>query len=268
MDGTEPLMNALLINAAASLAVALIVGLTTFVVGTRMNRHRVVDIAWGIGFAAIAVTTLVLSHDHGDPLIRWLVTAMTVVWGLRLALHIGIRSRGHDEDPRYEKLLSKAPGNRTWYAFRIVYLLQAGLIWFISIPVQVAQYDDSPSIVVLVVALVVWLVGMYFEAVGDHQLAAFRNDPGNRGKVLDTGLWRYTRHPNYFGDACVWWGLFLAACSSWVGIATILSPLVMTYFLAGKTGKPLMDEHLRATRPGYVDYIRRTSGFIPLPPKR
>ncbi|GAA4900144.1 steroid 5-alpha reductase family enzyme [Stackebrandtia albiflava] len=260
--------QALAVNAAVCLAVALTVGVIAFAVGTARQRHRVVDVAWGLGFAAIAVTGLYLSEGHGDPVRRWVVTAATVVWGIRLAVHIGWRSRGHGEDPRYERLLAKAPGDRTWYALRMVYLLQAGLIWFISLPVQVAQYDASDVDGWLYAGAAVWLVGFGFEAVSDHQLARFRSDPANRGRVLDSGLWRYSRHPNYFGDACVWWGLFLIAAGGLPGAATVLSPLVMTYFLAAKTGRPLMDAHMSRTRPGYADYIRRTSGFIPLPPRR
>jgi steroid 5-alpha reductase family enzyme len=111
-------------------------------------------------------------------------------------------------------------------------------------------------------------VGVVFEGFGDAQLAAFRADPTSKGKVLDTGLWRFTRHPNYFGDACVWWGIFLIACDRPVGLLTVLSPLLMSWFLAKKTGAPLMEAHLSQTRPGYADYMARTSGFFPRPPRR
>ncbi len=116
--------------------------------------------------------------------------------------------------------------------------------------------------------MLLWAVGFVFETVGDLQLTRFRNDPASRGQVLDTGLWRYTRHPNYFGDACVWWGLSLVAFSAWPGVLTILSPLVMTWFLAKGTGKPLLEKDMASRRPGYADYVRRTSGFVPLPPKK
>ncbi|CAM3127922.1 DUF1295 domain-containing protein [Stackebrandtia soli] len=261
-------VQTLLINAGVGLAAALAVVLVAFAVGVSTGRHRVIDVAWGLGFSAIAVTTLLLSTGQGDPVRGWTITTLTVVWGVRLSAHIAVRGRGKGEDPRYERLLSKAPGNRSWYALRMVYLLQAGLLWLISAPVQVAQYDDSPVDGWLYAGAAVWLVGFAMESVSDHQLRRFAADPGNAGKVLDSGLWRYSRHPNYFGDACVWWGLYLIACSSWVGAATIAAPILMTYFLAGKTGKPLMDTHMRQSRPGYEDYIRRTSGFVPLPPRR
>ncbi|GHJ43778.1 membrane protein [Catellatospora sp. TT07R-123] len=255
----------LLFSALAALAVVLV----AFAVGASRDLHRVVDVAWGLGFAAIAVTTYVLSAGHGDPVRRGLVTALTVIWGVRLAAHIAWRGRGHGEDPRYEKLLSRATGSRTWYALRMVYLLQAAVMLFISLPVQFAQYDAAPPDWWLAPGVALWAVGLFFEAVGDAQLVRFTADPANRGKVLDTGLWRYTRHPNYFGDTCVWWGLWLlAAAGGWAGAATVLSPLLMTWLLVARTGKPLLEAGLVRRRPGYGAYIDRTSGFIPLPPRR
>lgn len=259
--------NALGTNLAATAATALAVLLITFAIGTARGRHRVVDTAWGLAFAAIALTTLVLSHDHGDPVRRWLVTALTVAWGLRLAVHLTARNWGEPEDRRYAAMLDDAKGPRSLYALRMVYLLQAALAWFVSLPVQFAQYDPSPPGPLLWAGAALWTVGMVFETVGDAQLQAFRRNRANSGRVLDIGLWRYTRHPNYFGDACVWWGLYLTACGTWAGAGTVLSAAVMTYFLAAKTGKPLMESHLSSSRPGYAAYVRRTSGFFPLPPK-
>ncbi|QSB06410.1 DUF1295 domain-containing protein [Natronoglycomyces albus] len=263
MDNWGPLLLNLGVTAAVSLGVLLL----TFAVAVATGKHRVVDVAWGLAFAIVAFTTWWMSAGHGDDLTRAVVTTATIVWGLRLATHIAWRSRGKPEDPRYEEMLSKAKGNRNVYALRWVYVLQGSLVWFISWPVQVAQYAAAPPLALLWLGVAIWLLGFVFESVGDYQLAAFKNNPANKGKVLQSGLWRYTRHPNYFGDACVWWGLFVMACGSWVGAATIVAPLTMTYFLAAKTGKPLMEEHLSRTRPEYVDYINRTSGFVPLPPK-
>ena len=113
-----------------------------------------------------------------------------------------------------------------------------------------------------------WAVGFAFETVGDLQLTRFSSDPANRGRVLDTGLWRYTRHPNYFGDACVWWGLSVVAFSAWPGILTVLSPVLMTWLLARGTGKPLLEKDIGSRRPGYREYVERTSGFLPLPPRK
>ncbi len=247
------------------LTVAVVLAVT-FVVARAQGRHAVVDVAWGLGFAAVALVGFAVSS--GDPGRRLLVTALTVVWGLRLAAHIAWRSRGAGEDPRYERLLSNAPGGRDAYALRKVYLTQGPVLWFVSLPVQVALGEKGPIGVAAWAGAALWLVGFVFESVGDRQLARFRADPANRGQVMDRGLWRYTRHPNYFGDACVWWGLFLVACDHRTGALTVLSPLVMTFFLAKGTGKPLLEKQLKKTRPGYGEYAARTSGFLPLPPKR
>ncbi len=199
---------------------------------------------------------------------RTLVLAMTALWGLRLATHIALRSRGHGEDPRYEALMAKAPGNPNLYAFRKIYLTQGAVMWFVSLPVQVAVFETPAIGWIAWVGVAVWALGMFFETVGDWQLSRFRNDPASKGQVLDTGLWRYTRHPNYFGDACAWWGISLVSFDAWPGILTVLSPLAMTWLLARGTGKPLLEKDIASRRPGYADYVRRTSGFVPLPPKK
>jgi steroid 5-alpha reductase family enzyme len=141
-------------------------------------------------------------------------------------------------------------------------------MFWVSLPVQVAMYDKSRPGPVTWVAVAVWVVGVAFEAVGDLQLARFKADPGNQGAVLDRGLWAWTRHPNYFGDATVWWGLWLLSCSSWVGLATVGSPAVMTYMLVKKTGKALLEKGMRRSRGALYDqYVARTSGFFPRPPR-
>ena len=249
------------------LAVAVVLG-TTFAVAVRQRKHAVVDVAWGLGFAAIAVAAFLASEGAGDGIISGLALVLTVVWSVRLALHIGMRSRGHGEDPRYVELLAKAPGNPQLFALRRIYLTQGVVMWFVSLPVQVAMFTQGEANLLTLLGLLLWVVGFAFETVGDLQLTRFRNDPSTKGQVLDTGLWRYTRHPNYFGDACVWWGLSLIAFSSWPGVLTILSPLLMTWLLAKGTGKPLLEKDMASRRPGYADYVRRTSGFVPLPPKK
>ncbi|MER5863425.1 DUF1295 domain-containing protein [Kitasatospora sp. NPDC002040] len=240
--------------------------LAAFAVGLRTGRHRGVDIAWGLGFAAVALTGYGLSAGHGDAGRRLLVTALVVVWGLRLSVHIARRSRGAPEDPRYARMLAGRPG--PWYPLRKVYLLQAGILWFVSIPVQVAQYLPDPPGLLAAAGVALWAVGLAFEAVGDRQLARFKADPANRGRLLTTGLWAWTRHPNYFGDACVWWGLFLLAADHPAGWAALLSPLLMNWLLAYGSGKPMAERGLSADKPGWAEYTARTSGFFPRPPHR
>ena len=268
-----PTQDFLLALPLTALAVALVLGIT-LVVALRVGKHAVVDVAWGLGFAVLAVVAHVIAvgFDEGDPARRLLITALTVVWGVRLATHIALRSRGHGEDPRYEALLDKTSGNRTAYAVRKIYLTQGAVMFFVSLPVQVAMFQPqglgADGFGVLIwIGVAVWAIGMFFETVGDLQLTRFRNDPSSKGQVLDTGLWRYTRHPNYFGDACVWWGLSLITFSAWPGILTILSPVFMTFLLAKGTGKPTLEKDMDKRRPGYTDYVRATSGFFPLPPR-
>ncbi|MEV0453399.1 DUF1295 domain-containing protein [Streptomyces sp. NPDC050600] len=254
---------------AASAAAALAVMLVAFAVGTARRLHRIVDVAWGIAFAAVASVSWFLAdgHGHGDGVRRSLVALATVVWGLRLAVHIARRGRGHGEDPRYARMLARVRGNPALYALGKVYLLQGALVWLVSLPVQFAVLLPGPPGATLYLGLAVWAAGLACEAVGDHQLARFKSDPANRGRVMDRGLWSWTRHPNYFGDFVVWWGLYLTACATWqTALLTLVSPLVMSGLLIWGSGKRLLEAHMR-DRPGYAEYRARTSGFVPLPPR-
>jgi len=276
-----------LIVSAVSLGVVVALMVLTAVLTRVTGRVSVVDTIWGLGFIVVTVTAVVLgraiepgtvyvgcssySSDlagcGGNPfdeqsLRTWLLIAMVVLWGGRLAWHIGRRSHGGGEDPRYEELMSKGPGGLV----RKVLLPQGLAIWFVSLPIQVTSVSLTHVDAVLWVGVALWAVGLVFESVGDAQLAAYKRDP-DRGPVMDRGLWRYTRHPNYFGDACVWWGIYLVCASSWPGVLTILSPVAMTYFLVFATGARLL-ERTMMQRPGYPEYAARTSMFFPLPPKK
>jgi steroid 5-alpha reductase family enzyme len=259
---------------ATALAVLLLMsGGAAVGVWLRGGRHDGVDVLWGAGFGLVAVVTLVASSGHGDTWRRWLVTVLTVLWGGRLAWHIGRRNHGRDEDPRYRELLAKAQGNPNVYALRTVYLAQGVLLWVVSLPVQLAQYGRGDTLlggseVAAGFGVAAWVLGFVFESVGDAQLARFRADPANKGHVMDQGLWRYTRHPNYFGDACVWWGLTLLALHQPIGLVALLSAAVMTFLLTRGSGARLLESTISDRRPGYADYVSRTSGFIPLPPRR
>ncbi len=237
----------------------------TFVVARIVGRHSVIDTAWGLLFVAVAVAAF--AGSTGDSLRRWLLIVLPAVWGLRLASHIGRRTIGAPEDPRYEKLLAKAPGNRDLYALRIIYLLQGILAFLISAPIQVGAFETGPVHVIGWVGVAVWTLGVAFEAIGDHQLQRFRRDPSHRGQIMDEGLWRYTRHPNYFGDACVWWGIFLVAAERWPGVLTILAPVLMTLLLTKGSGVRILEQHMRG-RAGWDEYVARTSAFLPWPPRR
>jgi steroid 5-alpha reductase family enzyme len=248
----------------ASLAVLAVVHSVTFAIGRRIGRYNVVDVAWGIGFVAIAAAAAVIGH--GDPIRRWLLLALVTIWGGRLSWHIQGKTAGKGEDPRYASMLRDATAGQV---LRKVFLLQALITWFVSFPLQLSAATGptpAPLTVVPALGVIVWLVGVTFEAVGDRQLRIFKSDPANRGVVMDRGLWAWTRHPNYFGDASVWWGLWLITITGWWSLATVGSPLLMTYFLVNVTGVRLT-EKLMADRPGFVEYQQRTARFFPRPPR-
>jgi len=192
----------LLVTAAALLALEGV----TFVVALKVGKHSVVDTAWGIGIALAALAAFVISLGHGDPARRALLLAASALWGLRLAAYVGRRNHGRPEDPRYADMLR---GQTNLYALRMVYLLQAAILWLATVPVQLGMLE-GPAGPLAVIGTVLFVVGFAFESVGDWQLARFKASTAP-GQIMDRGLWRYTRHPNYFGDFCMWWGLLASA---------------------------------------------------------
>ena len=249
----------------ASLVAVFVLMAVTAVIGRRQGRVAVVDTAWGLGFVLVALVSALVGTGTGAR--RFVLLAMVAIWGLRLARHMHQRNAGKGEDPRYTQMLQNEPGDPFLVAIRKVYLVQGGAVWFVSLPIQVAAATNVGLGVVAVLGILLWAVGVTFETVGDAQLKAFKADSANKGTVMDRGLWSWTRHPNYFGDSAVWWGIFLVAASAWPGVLTILSPVVMTYFLVFATGARLLEKHM-AERPGYAEYQQRTSYFLPRPPKR
>lgn len=253
--------------AGASAGVLAIAMLALWLVSLKLRDVSIVDVFWGTGFVLVAAIGFALGT--GAPARRALVLALVAVWGLRLTAYLGWRKRGHGEDKRYAAM--RASGGDRWpfTSLFVVFGLQGALIWFVSWPLQVAQTLARPAGLTWLDALgaAVVLAGVAIEAGGDFQLARFKRDPANHGRVLDSGLWRYTRHPNYFGDCCVWWGLYAVACATGAGALTIASPLVMTWLLVRVSGVKLT-EQIMADRPGYAAYVRRTSAFLPRPPRR
>jgi steroid 5-alpha reductase family enzyme len=258
-------MNFLLVTCASLVAVIVVYG-TTFAIGRAIGRYNVVDVTWGASFVVVAAVAAALGT--GDVTRRLLLLLLVAIWGLRLAWHMVGKSKGKGEDPRYEKMLGG--DTSPWHVLRKIFLVQAGATWFISLPLQVsATLGPTPSALlpVTILGCAVWLLGVSFEALGDRQLKAFKADPANKGKIMDRGLWSWTRHPNYFGDATVWWGLWLIGIAGWASLATVLSPAAMTYFLVYATGARLT-ERMMAGRPGFAEYQSRTSFFVPLPPRK
>jgi steroid 5-alpha reductase family enzyme len=238
-----------------------------------LSRHllSIVDTLWGLGFVVVAAVSAVVSlGGDGGQVQRWIVLAMVAVWGLRLAWHVGGRNHGQGEDPRYADLLEqgdKAGRSFARTAITRVFLPQGVAMFIVSAPLMVGPNNERMSVPLTIAGVVVWAVGLFFEAVGDAQLKKYKSDPDNKGKIMDKGLWSLTRHPNYFGDAAVWWGLGLVAAGSWPGLVALVGPAIMTYSLVNVTGAKLNEKSQRK-KPGWDDYARRTSYFVPLPPKK
>jgi steroid 5-alpha reductase family enzyme len=224
-----------------------------------------VDIFWGTGFV-IANWVYFALTPNGAPERKWLIAILVTLWGLRLSLYILWRNWGKPEDFRYAKWRSEEGASWWWKSFLRVFVLQGVLLMIISISLLAAQSGNAPFGILDVLAVLVWLIGFFFESVGDWQLARFKVDPANRGQVMNRGVWRYTRHPNYFGDAAQWWGYYLLALAAG-GWWTIYAPIIMTFLLMRVSGVALLEKTLE-TRPGYKEYIETTSAFVPWFPRK
>ena len=246
-----------------------LVVLAVFVIGgwlVSLSKRDVsiVDSLWSIMFMLTAITYYLTLPATGPRAV--LVLLLVSVWALRLSLYITWRNWGEPEDWRYQEIRANNEPNFAIKSIYIVFLLQAGLAWIISLPLLTATYSHTPLGILDYVGVVLWLVGMVFEAGGDHQLQRFKSDPNSRGKVLNSGLWRYTRHPNYFGNACIWWGFGLMGCAAgswWI----LISPVIMTFLLLKISGVTLTEKDIVKRRPGYTDYIEQTNAFFPGLPK-
>jgi steroid 5-alpha reductase family enzyme len=255
--------NAMLI-AAITIAAVMV---TTWIISLVIKNASIVDIVWGAGFA---VTSWVLAATvDGNSGRQLLLAVMVGLWGMRLALYLAKRNIGHGEDWRYKAMRKKKGKNFGVISLVTVFGLQGVLMWTVSLPVILGTADDSPGVgPIAVMGIMLWLVGLTFEAVGDYQLAKFKKDPSNATKVMDKGLWSLTRHPNYFGDALLWWGIGIVGAETGSGIFGLVGPLVMTFFLLKVSGVPMLERSLSRRREGYADYVAKTSGFIPRPPKK
>ena len=254
----SPLGQTLLVTLAVTLAVLFVLWLVSVV----RRDASIVDPFWGCGFVIVAWTAFERSSHESSRVI--LLVALTTIWGLRLSLFLLWRNWGHGEDRRYLAMRDHHGARFWWVSLLTVFVLQAVILWFVSFPIQAAI--SAAAVVPLgwfdAIGLVVWFVGLFFETVGDWQLARFKSRSENSGKVMDRGLWRYTRHPNYFGDFCVWWGLYLiaAAGGAWW---TILSPLLMSVLLMKVSGVTLLESTITDRRPDYAAYRARTNAFFP-----
>lgn len=242
-------------------------GVAGFATSRLIGRTNVVDTFWGAGFVWTGATSTIaaVALNAGNNLRRALLLSTVTVWGSRLSWYVGTRSSGKGEDPRYADLLAKGSGSPGARAITLVFAPQSLALWAVSLPLMVGPVVPGEVGVVGWLGVGVWAVGLTFEAVGDAQMKRFKADDDNHGKIADVGLWSYTRHPNYFGDAAVWAGVWMIAADAWPGVLTVVSPMLMTGLLAFGTGKRLLERKMRE-RDGWDDYAYNTSGFVPLPP--
>ncbi len=250
-------------------AMTLAIMLALWLVSLRLKDVSFIDAWWGPGFAAIAIFVFAFAGAKGFRPV--LVLACVCLWGLRLGFHLFTRWRAsREEDARYAAMRRKAGSGFALQSLLMVFGLQAVLMWIVSLPVQAAIVQPARGGLgpIEICGLALFLAGLVFETIGDAQLRRFKADPANHGKVLATGIWAWTRHPNYFGDACMWWGLFVLAAANQGNLWTVIGPVVMTWLLVSVSGKSLLEHGLRKSKPGYAEYIATTSGFIPWPPKR
>jgi steroid 5-alpha reductase family enzyme len=237
-----------------------------FLISLIKKRNDVADVAWGLGFVLLAWASFFLSARPGTPAV--VAGILVSIWGLRLAWHIHVRHRGKPEDFRY--LAWRREWGKWFYvrSYAQVYMLQGALLFLVALPVLVLNRSPGPAFGFLNgIGCCVWLVGFLFESVGDAELARFTGDPRNRGKILQTGLWRYTRHPNYFGEVVQWWGIWLMAAGVPRGWLSIVGPLTITVLILKVSGIPMLETKM-AGNPDFAEYKRRTNEFLPWAPKR
>ena len=254
-------------------AVTVVIAFTTlWAICSAIRDVTMVDAWWALGMALLALATFVQMDVATDR--RVLLLGLCALWAVRLGGYLFWRWRDHGPDRRYVRMMEKAQEKRGWgYArasFWLVFVTQAPLQFIVALPVMLGQIQAAPVALgtLAYIGAGLALFGIAFESIGDLQLTLFRKDPANTGKVLNTGLWRYTRHPNYFGDACVWWGLYLIGAETTLGIWAIPGPILLTWTLMKWSGAPTLEFRMRKTKPQYADYIATTSGFVPWPPKR
>jgi steroid 5-alpha reductase family enzyme len=237
-----------------------------WLVGTIRNDVSIVDPFWGVGFLIVG---WVAWYINSPVVLRVLILiGLTTIWGVRLSLFLLWRNWGQGEDRRYAAMRAHRGHEFWWMSLFTVFLLQAGLLWIVSLPIQYATGLNSTSPLGWLDAfgIAIWVLGFMFEAVGDWQLSRFKMDPNNAGGVMDHGLWRYTRHPNYFGEFCVWWGMYLVAAAGGASL-TVVSPLLISFLLLKVSGVSMLERTIVSRRPDYVAYMARTNAFFPGPPR-
>lgn len=256
-----------LATSLACAAVAFGVMGATWALSIPLRDASIADVAWGPTLAVIALVALLAGGGGGRSV---LLAVLAVLWGARLGWHIGRRNLGHGEDRRYAALRERDSARFAVRSLWSIFGIQATLAWVITLPVQSAAADPTPAGIgaVAIVGVAVALAALALEAVADHQLARFKADPASAGQVMDRGVWSWSRHPNYFGDAAFWWGMWLVALEAGSTWWTVVGPLAITVILTRVTGKRLLESDIGERRPGYAEYVATTSSFVPWPPAR
>lgn len=246
------------------LLAAISLGVVTWIASISLRDVSIVDSAWSLLLLSCASVFFIMAEK--TDIRASLVLTLIIIWALRLCVHLTWRNWGEPEDRRYQTIRAKYEPNFAFKSLYIIFVFQAVLAWIIAMPLWPALTTLSPFVAWDLLAIAFWSAGMFFETVSDWQLSRFKSDPENSGKVMDAGLWRYTRHPNYFGESLVWWGIYFFAVSvgAWW---TIVAPLLMSWLLLKFSGVVMLEETIAERRPAYRDYIARTNAFFPGRPK-
>ena len=242
-----------------------------YVVAQIKKNNGLADMAWGLGFVVVAVTSLIVYGTYN--LYQIVITALVLIWGLRLFFYIGLRNWSKPEDFRYVNMRNKWKTNVRIKAYFIVFMLQMTFLLIVSLPIQISAYIDVEldiiGYIILGFGVILWLIGFYFEALGDAQLKKFKSNPDNKGKILQSGLWKYTRHPNYFGEALMWWAIGIVGLSTLnvFSLIGLIGPAFINYLLVFVSGVPLLEKKYKDNE-AFQAYAKKTSIFFPLPPKK
>ena len=235
-----------------------------FVISLLIKRNDIADIAWGLGFISVVIFLFI---TQAQTLQSSIVYLLTIIWGIRLAIHIGVRTKGKPEDFRYKKWRDEWGKYFVLRSYLQVYLLQGFFMWIISVPIiVVSMAKNQPISPFMFVGLIIWLIGFAFESIGDYQLMQFIKHKQNKYDIMQTGLWKYTRHPNYFGEVLVWWGIFIMVLPLQYGIWAIISPITISFLLLYVSGIPMLEAKYKDHQ-AFQDYKKRTSAFFPMVPK-
>lgn len=243
-----------------------------FVIAQIKKNNGIADVAWGLGFVVVAASSLVFSQNCN--LLSIAISILVLIWGLRLFFHIGLRNWNKPEDFRYVAMKEKWQTNIVFKSYVYVFVPQGVLLYIISLPIQLSYFKMIPissvlQFILFIFGVALWLFGFYFEAAGDAQLKKFKQDAANKGKIMSSGLWKYTRHPNYFGESMMWWAIWIISMAgfSWLGLTGLISPVLITYLLVFVSGVPLLERKYKDNAL-FQAYAKKTSTFFPLPPKK